>query len=396
MSTAIVPTDPLFLIALVAIAALLLLFIILRWQKAKVKQNDGHAAKPLHRKQKDNRTTPKAGQAPADSQDIEFQDDATDCVWKQVCQLGFEGTAPEDDDAPLPSLDQQRIAEIHKACLGLAQDRTNLPRQPLILPQLMRAIRHGDGGAAELVKIILGDPGLTNSVLSLSNSPYYRLNLTPITNVESALVILGVDGLKALITSAIMQPAFRCLSDRYKHYSNVAWDLALASAQAAQTYSLSTRVQTPTTSSTTKISAQATPDTSDHSAYLLGLLSYLSEIILFQLTLDIYAKYQDSAPQPKIFPRVFKQSGNTLLRQLVEQWALGDTIAADMEDFYRQKPLNRCNDLTRAVYFGRLMAALNLLNSHRLISSQSLSHLLRDKGLPENVLNLKTRRAARH
>jgi HD-like signal output (HDOD) protein len=395
VSTAIVPTDPLFLIALVAIATLLLLFIILRRQKAKVKQYGGHAAKTSHHKQKDNKATSGAGQAPADSQDIEFQDDATDSVWKQVYQLGFEGTAPEDDDAPLSSLDQQRIAEIHNACLGLAQGRTNLPRQPLILPQLMRAIRHGDGGAAELVKIILGDPGLTSSVLSLSNSPYYRLNLTPITNVESALVILGVDGLKVLITSAIMQPAFRCLSDRYKHYSNVVWDLALASAQAAQTYSLSTRGQTPATSSTIKKGVQTKPDNSDHSAYLMGLLSYLSEITLFQLTLDIYAKHQDSAPQPKIFPLVFKQSRNTLLRQLVKQWALGDTIAADMEDFYRQTPLNQCNDLTRAVYFGRLMAALSLLNSHRLISSQSLNHLLRDKGLSENALNLKTRRAAR-
>jgi HD-like signal output (HDOD) protein len=396
VSTAIVPTDPLFLIALVAIAALLLLFIILRWQKTKVKQNSGRGAKSSHRKQKDNKATPKTGQSPADSQDIECQDDATDRVWKQVSQLGFEGTAPEDDDAPLSSLDQQCIAEIHKACLGLAQNRTNLPRQPLILPQLMCAIRHGDGGAAELVKIIHGDPGLTSSVLSLSNSPYYRLNLTPITNVESALVILGVDGLGALITSAIMQPAFRCLSDRYKHYSNVAWDLALASAQLAQTYSLSTRGLTPATSSTAQKSAQTTPDTSDHSAYLMGLLSYLSEVTLFQLTLDIYEKHQDSAPQPKIFPRVFKQSRNTLLRQLVKKWALGDTIAADMEDFYRQTPLNRCNDLARAVYFGRLMAALNLLNSHRLISSQSLNHLLRGKGLPENALNLKTRRAARH
>jgi len=396
VSNAIVPTDQLFLIALAAITGLLLLFIILPWQKAHAKQNGGHAAKPSQRTQKDSKATPKAGRPTTDSQDIEFQDDATDSVWKQVYQLAFKDTAPEDDDAPLSSLDQQRLAEIHKACLGLAQVGTNFPRQPLILPQLMRAIRHGDGGAAELVKIILGDPGLTSSVLSLSNSPYYRLNLTPITNVESALVILGVDGLKALITSAIMQPAFRCLSDRYKHYSNVVWDLALASAQAAQTYSLSARGQIPATGSTTKKSAQATPDTSDHSAYLMGLLSYLSEITLFQLTLDIYAKHQDSVPQPKIFPRVFKQSRNTLLRQLVKQWALGDTIAADMEDFYRQTPLNRCNDLARAVYFGRLMAALNLLNSHRLISSQSLNHLLRDKGLSENALNLKARRAARH
>jgi len=127
----------------------------------------------------------------------------------------------------------------------------------------------------------------------------------------------------------------------------------------------------------------------------MGLLSYLNEITLFQLTLAIYPKHQDSAPQSKIFPRVFKQSRNTLLRQLVKQWALGDTMSADMEDFYRQTPLNRCNNLTQADYFGKLMAALNLLNSHRLIGSQSLNHLLRDKGLSEHALNLKTRKTAR-
>jgi len=388
-----VTEDMLWWIALVTIAALL---VLLTWVRARTKKRGEHMGQAATRRQDGDNTKHQTGKLPQDSQDIEFQDDATDSVWKQVYQLGFEGEAPEDDGAPLSDVDRHRIAEIDKACRGFTRDHPNLPRQPLILPQLMRAIRHGDGGAAELVQIILEDPGLTSAVLRLSNSAYYRLNLTPITNVESALVILGVDGLKVLITSAIVQPAFSCLSARYQHYSSVVWDLALASAQAAQTYSLSTHPHNPAAQSTAAGSqVRKATNTRDHSAYLMGLLSYLSEITLFQMTLDIYAKHQECLPQPKIFPLVFKQSRNILLRQFVKEWALGDQIAADMEDFYNQKPLNHCNDLTRAVYFGRLMAALNLLNSHRLISSQRLNHLLRDKGLSENALNLKTRRAAR-
>ena len=387
MSTNSVPADLLLWIVPMVIAALLTLVFGMLWKVTRNKSRQRRQPSGTNQSPVDGKN---------DSQDIEFQDDATDSVWKQVYQLGFEDVAPEDNDAPLSEIDQRRIADIHKTCQGLNQDHPNLPRQPLVLPQLMRAIRHGDGGAAELVKIILEDPGLTSAVLSLSNSPYYRLNLKPIANVESALVILGASGLKVLITSAIIQPAFRCLSDRYQHYSDVVWGLALASAQAAQTYSLSTRIKTPSVAPSARNgAAQKTPDASDHSAYLMSLLSYLSEITLFQLTLDTYAKHYNSVPQPKIFPLVFKQSRNKLLRQLIKDWDLGDVIADDMEDFYRQKPLNHCNDLTRAVYFGRLMAALNLLNSHRLISSQRLNYLLRDKGLSENALNLKTRRAAR-
>jgi HD-like signal output (HDOD) protein len=398
VSTDSVPADLLFWVAPIMVAALITLFFIVFMISTRNKQRQP-CQTPRRKPRSDGKARSGSDQRtvdnPHDSQDIQFQDEATDSVWRQVYQLGFEGPAPEDDDALLSDVDKRRIAEIHKACQGLTQDHPRLPRQPLVLPQLMRAIRHGNGGAAALVKLILENPGLTSTVLTLSNSPYYRPNLTPIANVESALVVLGVNGLKVLITSAIMQPAFRCLSDRYQHYSDVVWGLALASAQAAQTYSLSTRVKKPAASPTLHDTPQKAPDASDHSAYLMGLLLYLSEITLFQLTLDIYAKHEDSVPQPKIFPLVFKQSRDKLLRQLIAEWDLGDVIAADMEDFYHQKPLNHCNDLTRAVYFGRLMAALNLLNSHRLISSKRLNYLLRDKGLSENALNLKTRRAAR-
>ena len=49
-----------------------------------------------------------------------------------------------------------------------------LPRQPLILPKLLQALSKENSDRRELVSIILKDPALTNRVLQVANSPFFR------------------------------------------------------------------------------------------------------------------------------------------------------------------------------------------------------------------------------
>jgi hypothetical protein len=173
-----------------------------------------------------------------------------------------------------------------------------------------------------------------------------------------------------------MQPALSCHSKLYPQYAPMVWDLALRTAAAASACS------------------QRAGDGEGHKAHLMGLLSYISEIALFQLTLETFAQASQSAPRPAIFHEVYKQSRDELMARLIDNGSLGAAIQGDMQDFFQQRPLNQCSGLSRSVYLGRLMAAVTLLATKGLVSKAAGQRLLLAKGLPISDLDITGRLTA--
>ena len=76
-----------------------------------------------------------------------------------------------------------------------------------------------------MVELISADAGFTVKVLSMANSPYFRVTEAPIADIKRALIYLGEQGLQRLVTSVSLQPilvlkskAFKTLSEMlYQH-----------------------------------------------------------------------------------------------------------------------------------------------------------------------------------
>jgi len=81
-----------------------------------------------------------------------------------------------------------------------------LPRQPMSLPMLMRALSDESTDRQRLTEIILGDPSLTDQLLQIANSPYFRTSDHAIESVDQAVFVLGVDGIRNVISAAVMRP----------------------------------------------------------------------------------------------------------------------------------------------------------------------------------------------
>ncbi|HCL37706.1 MAG TPA: histidine kinase, partial [Marinobacter hydrocarbonoclasticus] len=71
-----------------------------------------------------------------------------------------------------------------------------LPRKPGSLPMLMRALSNEATERKELTRIILSDPSLTDQLLQVANSPYFRPSEHVIESVDQAVFVLGVDGIR--------------------------------------------------------------------------------------------------------------------------------------------------------------------------------------------------------
>lgn len=109
-----------------------------------------------------------------------------------------------------------------------------LPRQPMTIPMLMKALSDESGDRHKLSQIILGDPALTDQILQVANSPYFRTGDHTIESVDQAVFILGMDGIRNVIAAAVMRPMMAARNSREALFSQRAWRWGLTCARAAE------------------------------------------------------------------------------------------------------------------------------------------------------------------
>ncbi|WP_029652540.1 HDOD domain-containing protein [Marinobacter daepoensis] len=161
----------------------------------------------------------------------------------------------------------QRVADDHRRELAELERRLNmnemeeLPRKPGSLPMLMRALSNETTERKELTSIILSDPSLTDQLLQVANSLYFRPGDQVIESVDQAVFILGVDGIRNVIAAAVMRPMMAARNSREALFAQRSWRWGLTCARAAE-----------------MIAKIHRDDTSAH--FMVGLLPALSYITI--------------------------------------------------------------------------------------------------------------------
>lgn len=251
--------------------------------------------------------------------------------------------------------------EFKKCWREQIQDPTLFPRQPMVLPKLLQAMRAEGNNTQALVDIVLEDPGLTAEVLRLANSPMYRNTEKEIQSIDYAVVMLGIDGLHSLVCSSLMKPIFaRRRGDGFN--SSLFWDWALASAQSAQQYGLLKQFQNA------------------NQIYMLCLLTRLAELVILRLCQRI-AKESATTNTPTEVLRVMTQYRHQVTAKLIKSWGFEtawiDLLPCEAED---SSILNRAQRLAP-----ELGSAQILLNKKHL-NSQDASLRLLDLGLEKSLV----------
>lgn len=140
-------------------------------------------------------------------------------------------TGPANLRAKQPSPDPA----LHELEFRLANNKMQeLPRQPMTIPMLMKALSDESGGRQNLSEIILGDPSLTDQILQVANSPYFRTGDHTIESVDQAVFILGMDGIRNVIAAAVMRPMMAARNSREAVFAQRSWRWGLTCARAAE------------------------------------------------------------------------------------------------------------------------------------------------------------------
>lgn len=260
--------------------------------------------------------------------------------------------------------DHERVLGlVDKAIEDAAEHQQYFPRRPLLLPKLLQALNDTDSTRQELVRLILEDPTLAGTALKRVNNTFYRMSVQPVESLDRAVVVLGTDGLRSLLSAAILQPVFRLPKGFFDRFAEMTWEQAQRSAAGAQAYAAAVHEQDPFV------------------AQLLGVMRSLATLVLFRLTLDKYKSFPNVLPRPEVFIRVLQTHRNRLAADIGRTWQLSSASIDALEAQCREISPTRMSPLGRAVYYGELSSSIAVATHHSLYSPEGGKAILIHQGL---------------
>lgn len=279
---------------------------------------------------------------------------------------------------PQPDHDRMVIAAV-TAIDDAATQRKYSPRRPNLLPQLMRAINDEDVSRRELAAIIARDPSLVGALLKMANSAFYRVSYKPVESIERAVVILGSDGLRSLMTAALMQPIFEVASaGAFPRFAELVWEHALRSAHAAIPHAA--------------LVERADP----FAAELLSLVSGLAEIVIFRAAMDKSSSWsRQGQPDPLVLASLLDSQAAAFAWRIGADWELSELMMAALEE--QMVAAEPTTPLGRSLRFGRCAGALAVLHTNSIIDDTTVRQSLPEAGLsPSHLKCMWTRLLQKH
>jgi HD-like signal output (HDOD) protein len=213
-----------------------------------------------------------------------------------------------------------------------------LPRRPSLLPRLMTAINSDSNSMRELARIIGDDGTLLGGLLKLTNSAFYGVRRhKPIESLEKAVALVGTDGLRSLVATALLHPVMTGTRGPFSSFAEATWEHGQYSAACAELHAVEIE------------------GVDAFSARLLVLLLGLASNAVFRIAREHCAA--DEAMPPAAMAKLLDDWVPPTALRIAESWQL---------------PRDLCNvlsapaelGLARSVHFGRLAGALLILVNH--------------------------------
>lgn len=320
--------------------------------------------RPVSEDRAANKAQPKAAKRPPTQErpapSVDYSTASIETAVAGAYRLSFGGADIESDLAPEHA---EVLARIEASIDAAIHQPEYFPRRPMLLPKLLRAINDTDSTRQELVGLILEDPSLAGNVLRRANSALYRISPAPVDSIDRAIVNLGMEGLRSLMATAILQPVFRLRTGLFDRFATLTWEQAQRASIAAETYAKKTRSCDP------------------FASQLLGVLRPLAHIMLFKLATECYREIPNVQPRAEVFVRVMRRHSRRVAHLIATTWELPDPSVQAIEEQQRQLSPTTMSPLGRAVYFGDLCGTLAILTVHENLSHASAQALLAEQRL---------------
>jgi HD-like signal output (HDOD) protein len=218
-----------------------------------------------------------------------------------------------------------------------------IPRRPSLLPKLLATVNDNEATMAEMSRIIAQDPALTGNLLRIANSPIYRSSSLPVDSIDRAVTLVGVQGIRSIIATALLQPLMTSGAGAFSKFPEVVWEHTLYAAMAGEAHA--TQVE------------NAEPFVSQ----LIGLLYGLSAIVVFRIVRDQFAAHPHLNPDAGSIARLLETWVAPTAGRIAVSWELSTRVQYALESQTLAAELQMENSLGRSLKFGRVAGSLIVL-----------------------------------
>ncbi len=245
-----------------------------------------------------------------------------------------------------------------------------LPRRPSLLPRLMTAINSDSNSMRDMARIIGEDGTLLGGLLRLANSAYYGVRRhKPIESLEKAVALVGTDGLRSLVATALLHPVMTGTRGAYSSFAEATWEHSQYSAACAELHAVHIE------------GADA------FSARLLVLLRGLASNAVFRIARE---HCPVSNIPPAAIAKLLDDWVPPMALRIAENWQLPRDLCAVLS-----APAEP--GLARSLRFGRLAGALLILvNRGHMRELSARANVLADDDRRAQVDRLWSRLAIQH
>lgn len=190
-----------------------------------------------------------------------------------------------------------------------------LPILPASLTTVVEQLNNHDFDTDSLVELLQREPAIAAKVIELANSSYYNRSKKPITDLKSAFMALGVNGLSEGVINGFIAKLIPQSSIYFQQYGKKIWQHSLNTGVIAKLLIEKT------------LNKHLAPQ-----AYLVGLLCNLGNIIIYQLLIDAFLEvHPDCQPSSTLFKNVMAKNAKRLTYFIAKHWQfpqeLLDTLA---------------------------------------------------------------------
>ena len=218
-------------------------------------------------------------------------------------------------------------------------------RLPGVIPHLLQSLRNSDFDGAELARKISHDVVMVAEVLRLANSVAYNPG-TPIESIDHAILVLGQNGLRQLISGVAFRPIINLNSGAFtKKLAPRLWAQSERCAFACHF-----------------LAQESTVDPLD--AFLAGLVQNVG----LTVSLRIIDKVSDGR-QPvgsPTFCNALADYGRTLTGNIGREWHFPDTVMIAIREQEADNKLVKLSPTGKILWMGDYLSKLDILarNGH--------------------------------
>lgn len=266
------------------------------------------------------------------------------------------------DDAPL-RVQRAVVDDVDAALTRADLSSRYTPRRPNLLPQLIQSVNDSAASSRSIARIIGSDAVLAATLLRIANSPLYRLQRQDVQSIERAVTLIGNDGIRQIISAALVQPVMQAASGEDAVFARQLWDYTLVLSLAAADH------------------ARSMEQEDGFAAQLAGLLLGLSGAMVMQATADVLARSPLRTREAGTLLEALERCTVPTAIRIAEHWKLAAPIMQALRDVDAQVPTG----LARSLQVGRLAASAAMLHAGgRMSEEQALAALSTE--LPPHVV----------